>query len=47
MFKDKELTTVLTSLKGFFLLDYGDAYTSFLEAAGIELYEARSKNIST
>lgn len=33
MFKDKGLTTVLTSLKGFFLVDYGDVYSGFLEAA--------------
>ena len=33
MFKDKGLTTVLMSLKGFFLVDYGDVYTNFLEAA--------------
>lgn len=33
MFKDKELTTVLMALKGFFLVDYGDVYSIFLEAA--------------
>lgn len=47
MFKDKALTTVLLSLKGFFLVDYGDVYTNFLEAAENELCEARIKSIPT
>lgn len=47
MFKDKELTTVLMALKGFFLVDYGDVYSIFLEAAENQLCETKSKNIST
>ena len=47
IFIDQSLIPVLTSLKGYFLLEFGDLFANFLEAAETYLSEPRSKNIST